>query len=190
MEMFGFGKTLQDNFFGGSSGIVPDPEWKAENFDGEKWNIGNTYHTSIGQYGFQVSPIQVVRAVASIANDGKLFEPSILLGGNSEKFVQLNLNKDYFKIVREGMKLGVEEGVATGLNTGYLTLGAKTGTAELGSKKQFVNSWVTGFFPYNNPKYAFVIIMEKGPVSNTTGGVYVMRQVLDWMYVNKPEYLK
>ncbi len=189
MSMFGFGQNMPEGFFNGKTGVIPDPEWKAKNFDGEKWNIGDTYHTSIGQYGFQVSPIQAVRAVTSIANNGKLLEPSILFGGNPDKFTQLNLNPDYFKIVREGMKLGVEEGVATGLNTGYLTLGAKTGTAELGSKKQFVNSWVTGFFPYNNPKYAFAIIMEKGPVTNTTGGVYVMRQVLDWMYIYKPEYL-
>lgn len=190
MSMFGFGKDIPEGYFTGKSGIIPDPDWKAKNFNGEKWNIGNTYHTSIGQYGFQVSPIQAVRAVASIANNGKLLEPSILLGGNPEKFIQLDLKSEYFQIVREGMKLGVEEGVATGLNTGYLDLGAKTGTAELGSKKQFVNSWVTGFFPYNNPKYAFAIIMEKGPVSNTTGGVYVMRQIIDWMHVNKPEYLK
>ena len=86
-------------------------------------------------------------------------EPSILLGGNPDKFTQLNLNPQYFQVVREGMRLGVQEGVASGLNTGYLDLGAKTGTAELGSKKQFVNSWVTGFFPYDNPKYAFAIIM-------------------------------
>jgi penicillin-binding protein 2 len=190
MSMFGFGQSLPAGFFNGVSGVIPDPEWKAENFNGEKWNIGNTYHTSIGQYGFQVSPIQAVRAIASVANNGKLLEPSILLGGNKDMFVQLNINPDYFKIVREGMKLGVEEGAASGLNTGYMTLGAKTGTAELGSKKQFVNSWVTGFFPYDNPKYAFAIIMEKGPVLNTIGGVYIMRQVFDWMYVNKPDYLK
>jgi penicillin-binding protein 2 len=190
MNMFGFGKDMPTGFFSGSAGTIPDPAWKAENFNGEKWNIGDTYHTSIGQYGFQVSPIQAVRAVASIANNGKLLEPSMLYGGNPDKFTQLNLNPDYFQIVREGMRLGVQEGVAAGLNTGYLDLGAKTGTAELGSKKQFVNSWVTGFFPYDNPKYAFAIIMEKGPVTNTTGGVYVIRQVLDWMHVNEPEYLK
>ncbi len=190
MSMFGFGQDLPEGFFNGSSGVIPDPDWKAKNFNGEKWNIGDTYHTSIGQYGFQVSPIQAVRAMASIANNGKLLEPSVLFGGNKDKFVQLNLNLDYFRIVKEGMKLGVEEGVASGLNVDYLTLGAKTGTAELGSKKQFINSWVTGFFPYNNPKYSFVIIMEKGHVTNTIGGVYVMRQILDWMYENSPEYFK
>ena len=190
MSMFGFGQNMPEGFFNGNPGVIPDPEWKAENFNGEKWNIGDTYHTSIGQYGFQVTPIQAVRAVASIANNGKLLEPSILLGGNPDKFIQLNLNQDHFKVIKEGMKLGVEEGVAVGLNVGYLTLGAKTGTAELGSKKQFVNSWVTGFFPYDNPKYAFAVIMEKGPVTNTMGGVYVMRQVFDWMYTNKSQYIK
>ena len=190
MSMFGFGQNLPEGFFHGNDGVIPDPEWKAKNFNGEKWNVGDTYHTSIGQYGFQVSPIQAVRAVASIANNGKILEPSILLGGDKDKFILLNLDPTYFKIVREGMKLAVEEGSVSGLNTGYLTLGAKTGTAQLGAKKQFVNSWVTGFFPYDNPKYAFAIIMEKGPAENTLGGVYVMRQVLDWMYVNKPEYLK
>ncbi len=190
MNDFGFGKDMPDGFFKGVSGVIPDPQWKKENFNGEDWRIGDTYHTSIGQYGFQVSPIQVVRAVASIANGGKLLEPSILLGGNPNNFSQLSFDKDYFKTVREGMKMGVEDGIITGLKTGFMTLGAKTGTAELGSKKQFVNSWVTGFFPYDNPKYAFAIIMEKGPVINTLGGVYVMRQVLEWMNVNRPEYLK
>ncbi len=189
MSMFGFGQNIKEGFFSGVSGVIPDPQWKAKNFDGERWNIGNTYHTSIGQYGFQVTPIQAVRAVASVANNGKLLEPSILLDGNKDNFVQLNLDQSYFKVAREGMKLAVEQGTASGLNTGYFTLGAKTGTAELGSKKQFVNSWVTGFFPYSNPRYAFAVIMEKGPVENTIGGVYVMRQVLDWMFLNRPEYL-
>jgi cell division protein FtsI/penicillin-binding protein 2 len=89
------------------------------------------------------------------------------------------------------MNLGTQAGgVAVGLGVDYVKLAAKTGTAELGSQKQFVNSWVTGFFPYDNPKYAFAIIMEKGPVTNTMGGVYVMRQVLDWIYANEPEYFK
>lgn len=191
MYMFGFGQNINDSFFNGVTGIVPDPEWKAKNFNGEDWNIGNTYHTSIGQYGFQVSPIQAVRAIASIANGGKLLKPSIILGGdNKNSVIQLDINKDDLKVVHEGMKLATQIGSASGLNLSYVSIGAKTGTAELGSKKQFVNSWVTGFFPYEDPKYAFAVVMEKGPVGNTTGGVYVMRQIFDWMYVNRPEYLE
>ncbi len=190
MSMFGFGKDISNSFFSGDGGVIPTPEWKKENFNNEDWRIGDTYHTSIGQYGFQVTPIQMVRGIASLANGGKLLEPSILYGGNPDSFEDLKLNQDDLKVVKEGMKMSAESGTASGLSAGYVTIGAKTGTAELGSKKQFVNSWVVGFFPYENPKYAFAVIMEKGPYTNTLGGVYVMRQVLDWMNINKPEYLR
>ncbi len=190
MDMFGFGKDLPEGFFNGSAGTVPNPEWKAENFNNESWLIGDTYHTAIGQYGWQVTPIQMARAIASIANSGKLLAPSIISGGNPNDFTQLNFDKNYFNIVRAGMRMDVEGGVAVGLNVPYVAIAAKTGTAQLGVNNQFTNSWVTGFFPYGNPKYAFAVVMEKGPAANTLGGVYVMRQVFDWMNANKPEYLK
>ncbi len=191
MTSFGFGNQIPNNeFFAGKDGVVPDPEWKKENFDGEEWLVGNTYHTSIGQYGFQVTPIQVVRAVASIANNGKLVQPTILYEEKNKNTTELSYDKDFYQVVREGMKMSVEEGTALGLRNDYVKIGAKTGTAELGSKKQFVNSWVVGFFPYNNPKYAFAVIMEKGPVTNTLGGVFVMRQIFDWMNIYTPEYLE
>jgi penicillin-binding protein 2 len=204
MKMFGFGESLTANFFSGASGAIPTPEWKKENFPTDPdWRVGNTYHTSIGQYGFQVAPIQMVRSVSSLANGGKLLEPKILLESsdqgdtlNLQKGVSLitdlNLNQNYLKIIKEGMRDSVikDYGVAKGLNISGLSVAAKTGTAELGARKDFINSWVTGFFPYENPKYAFVVIMEKGPATNTVGALYVMRQVLDYMVVNKPEYLK
>jgi penicillin-binding protein 2 len=191
MTSFGFGSQIPNNdFFAGKSGVVPDPEWKKETFDGEDWLVGNTYHTSIGQYGFQVTPIQVVRAVASIANNGKLVQPTVLYGEKNKDIVELPYDKSFYQVAREGMKMSVEEGTAVGLKNNYVEIGAKTGTAELGSRKQFVNSWIVGFFPYNNPKYAFTVIMEKGPVTNTLGGVFVMRQVFDWMNIYTPEYLQ
>ena len=55
-------------FFSGKTGTIPTPAWKAANFDGEDWYLGDTYHSAIGQYGWQVTPAQVIRAVASIAN--------------------------------------------------------------------------------------------------------------------------
>ena len=190
MKMFGFGTSSPNGFLKGASGTVPNPEWKKENFNGEDWRVGDTYHTSIGQYGFQVSPIQVVRAVASIANNGKLVTPTIISGDTSGGVEILPFDQDYFKIVKEGMKLAIDEGTAKGLFYEDFKLGAKTGTAELGLKKEYINAWVIGFFPYDNPKYAFVLMMEKGPVHATLGGVYVARQIFDWMKIYTPEYLK
>jgi penicillin-binding protein 2 len=55
--------------------------------------------------------------------------------------------------------------------------------------KDFVHSWAVGFYPYEAPRYAFVVMMEHGPSTNLVGGTYVMRQMLDWMHVHTPEYV-
>src|SRR6185503_17801249 len=120
-----------------------------------------------------------------------LLVPSVLKGGiemqpgktvDDKVYRNVNLPQQYFQVVREGMREGVAGGgVVAALNTHDVAIAGKTGTAELGSQKQYVNSWVTGFFPYENPHYAFAVIMEKGPVTNLVGAPYVMRQVVDWM---------
>lgn len=192
MRMFGFGEksgiypqyTLPEE-----SGVIPNPNWKKENFNGDVWRIGDTYHTAIGQYGFQVTPLQEVRAVAAIANDGILLTPT-LLKGDQVSSKRIPVQKKYFAIVKEGMRLAVTEGTGKGLNIPQVKVAAKTGTAELGTTKSFINSLVIGFFPYENPKYAFAVIMEKGKAENTVGALFVIRQLLEWMAVNTPEYLE
>lgn len=188
--LFGFGEPTGINLDGEGVGVVPSPEWKAENFDGEAWRLGDTYFTSIGQYGYGVTPIQIVRGVASIANSGKLLTPSVLKQDSPQTTEIIPIPAKDFQIVREGMRQGVLEGTAKGLNMPGLAVGAKTGTAELGVSKERVNSWVTGFFPYENPRYAFAVVMERGLRTNTIGGVFVMRQVFEWMDAYTPEYTK
>lgn len=200
MELFGFGEKTGLGLSGEEKGIIPDPVWKEKTFDGAKWLLGDTYHTVIGQYGMQVTPIQAVRAVSAIATNGMLVTPTLLAasstpslptGVKSSQQARKNISvpEKYFAIVKEGMRLAVLEGTAKGLNAYDVHVAGKTGTAELGASKQFVNSWVIGFFPYEKPKYAFAIVMERGPASNLTGAPYVMRQVLDYMAREKPEYL-
>jgi penicillin-binding protein 2 len=189
LRLFGFGSDMSSEFFSGKSGTIPTPQWKAANFSGEPWRLGDTYHTAIGQYGFQVTPIQAVRAIASIANGGSLLEPTIFANQPVHKSA-VPIEQQNFKIVQEGMRLGVTDGISAVLNVPYVDVASKTGTAELGVSKDLVNSWVTGFFPYENPRYAFAVIMEKGSRNNLTGSIFVMRGLLDWMSVNTPQYLK
>ncbi|OHA25721.1 MAG: hypothetical protein A3D52_01510 [Candidatus Taylorbacteria bacterium RIFCSPHIGHO2_02_FULL_44_36] len=192
LRMFGFGRGADNPFFGDLTGTIPNPEWKKENFEDGLWRIGDTYHTVIGQYGVQVTPFQLLRAIAAIANDGVLMEPTVLLEDNNWNMIKkiLPFKKEDLQVVKEGLRRGVLAGTASGLNIPEVAMAAKTGTAELGFSKQFVNSWVTGFFPYENPRFAFVVIMEKGPRANTTGAAYVMRQLLEWLATNRPEYLE
>lgn len=190
MNMFGFGQKVENSFFTGAEGVVPNPEWKKENFDGEAWNLGNTYHTSIGQYGFQTSPIQIVRALSAIVNNGLLRDPSIIKGEPGPVVRQIDIPQEDFTIIKEGMRLGVQQGTGTSLNVPYVEVASKSGTAELGASKDSVNSWMTGYFPYKAPRYAFAILMEKGSVHNLIGAGAAMREVLDWMSSSTPEYFK
>jgi cell division protein FtsI/penicillin-binding protein 2 len=134
----------------------------------------------------------MARAVGAIANSGKLLTPHLILGDTvkENQTTVLNLNKSYFNIVQDGMRQAVTTGTAVGLNVPYVQVAAKTGTAQLGVAKNKVNSWVIGFFPYDNPKYAFAIMMEAGPSTNGVGASSIMRQLLDWMSINTPEYFK
>ena len=195
MKLFGISEKTGVDLPGEEGGTIPSPEWKAANFNGEPWRIGDTYHTAIGQYGFQVTPIQMVRAVASIARSGVLLTPHVLLQAEGEPPVdpqeqRVDIDPGYFTVVREGMRKGVLGGTASALDTSSVSVAAKTGTAEIGVAKNYVNSWVTGFFPYENPRFAFAVVMEHGPSTNLIGAPYVMRTLLDWMGGNTPEYLK
>lgn len=190
-RMFGFGEVVPGDYFAGVSGVMPDPEWKKENFNGEEWRLGDTYYTSIGQYGFQATPLQAVRAVSAIANDGILLTPVITRLGPDEMAgaETVPIPREHIQVVKEGMRQAVLEGTAKGLNIPQIEIAAKTGTAELGVSKEKVNSWVIGFFPYENPRYAFAVTMEKGSRNNVIGALYVVRQFIEWMAVNTPEYL-
>jgi penicillin-binding protein 2 len=187
---FGFGEPVQNTFFGNLTGTIPNPEWKEKIFN-DDWRLGDTYFTAIGQYGTQVTPIQVIRAVSAIANDGMIIEPKIM--ADNEPAVikrKVNVSDQNLKIIREGMREAVLTGTAKGLNYPDFKIAAKTGTAELGVSKDDVNSWTNGFFPYENPKYAFVVVMEKGSRNNLIGGVAVSRKFFDWMKIYASEYLE
>jgi penicillin-binding protein 2 len=196
LKLFGIGELMPASFAQGKAGTIPTPEWKKTTFN-ESWYLGNTYHSAIGQYGFQVTPIQMVRAVAAMANKGKLLVPTILKTDTGDGTVKPTIERVIdtipqadFQIIHEGMRLGVTEGTGKALNVPFVHIAAKSGTAELGIAKENVNSWITGFWPYENPKYAFAVMLEKGSVHNLIGAAAAMRQQLDWMGVNAKEYFE
>ena len=103
---------------------------------------------------------------------------------------EVALAPEHFDIIRKGMRQTATMGTATSLAVPYVDIAAKTGTAQVGLAKNKVNSWVVGFFPYENPKYAFTVMMEAGPAAGTVGASSIMRGLLDWMSLNTPEYFE
>lgn len=193
MRMFGFGEKTGIESYGEKAGVIPNPTWKKSLFgEEEEWRLGDTYNTSIGQYGVQVTPLQAVRAIGAIANGGKLLYLTVIKPNASYESlsVPVPLAESDFKIVREGMRMTVTEGTAKSLNFPFVKVAAKTGTAELGPTKSLVNSWTVGFFPADNPKYAFAVVMEKGKANNQVGATLIMKDVLEWMNLNAPDYFE
>lgn len=172
-----------------ATGFVPDPAWKQKKL-GEPWRIGDTYHTAIGQYAMQVSPIAMARAIGAIANGGKLVTPTIL-ANQPPKGESIVVSQSALQVVREGMRLGATEGTSIGLNDlSFVRLAGKTGTAQLGFHNELYNSWAVGFFPYEKPKYVYVVVMEKGPSGNLIGAIFATHQALSELHATAPEYFE
>jgi penicillin-binding protein 2 len=213
-RMFGLGSSISNNYFSGKAGVIPNQEWKKENFDGDIWRLGDTYHTAIGQYGFQITPIQAVRAVCALANGGYLVTPTLVMASTTSEYTVQGVTSDpsvlsnfglenqkkevnkiaitnanYFKVIREGMRMTVTDGTMKSLNVPYVKVAGKTGTAQLGTLKKYINSWSTGFWPAEKPRYAFAVMLEKGPNDAVYGATAVMRLLLDWMNVYSRQYI-
>lgn len=185
---FGLGKETGIDLVGEVSGVIPTPDWKREVFgEAEPWRLGDTYNTAIGQYGFQVTPIQMARAIAAVANGGSLPTPHII-ASSTPVLTPTGVSDDYLTVVREGMRLAVTSSVGTAraLNIFGFPIAGKTGTAEVGTHKQYMNSWTVGFWPVDKPHYAFAVVLERAPVGTPSGASPAMRPFFEWLAERTP----
>jgi penicillin-binding protein 2 len=186
---FGMGELTNINIAQEQAGVVPDPAWKQEVFE-DDWRLGDTYFTAIGQFGFLTTPIQMLRAYAALANGGFLVEPHVIAGRQGEK-TDIGIDETKMRVIHEGMRKTVNfpGGTARAFERDDVAIAAKSGTAEVGAGNAYVNSWAAGFWPYEEPEYAFILMMDKAPRSNALGATRIMGDVVEWMSVNRPEYL-
>lgn len=186
-KQFGLGSKTGIELSGEASGRIPNPAWKQETFN-EPWYLGDTYFTAIGQYSVQTTPVQMARAIAAVANDGKLLTPT-LLADQVPNFVMVPADPEALAVVRQGMRQGVTSALASAVNVPYIKVAAKTGTAQTGTRNQYDNSWLVGFFPYEHPQYAFAVVLERGPEGTGEKAVDVMRELFDSLYLENSPYV-
>ncbi|MSR71038.1 hypothetical protein EXS62_03310 [Candidatus Kaiserbacteria bacterium] len=188
-KLFGFGQDAGLAGFSEALGTIPTPEWKAANFpDDPAWRLGNTYHTAIGQYGVQVTPLQAARMVSAIANGGTLLTPT-LLASSTPQGTKIPIDAHALQVSREGMRQGVTNGIATAVNFPFVHVAAKTGTAQVGVHNENQNAWMIGFWPYENPRYAYAVVLERMPAGTQIGGSIVMNDFFNFLEANAPQYL-
>lgn len=188
IQMFGISEPTGIDFGSEPSGTIPTPEWKERVFEDGVWRLGDTYNTSIGQFGFQVTPLQMTRAFAAIGNKGTLVTPLLIKGTPLSKRTTENISDEHYIIIHQALRETITKGSGRILNVPYVTIAGKTGTAQVGVNNEFFNSWIVGFFPYENPQYSFSIAMERAPRESEESASRAMRKFLDDIELHYPEF--
>ena len=186
-----------------AAGLVPDAEWRFDAYQ-EYWSLGDTINVSIGQGYFLTTPLQLCVNTAALANNGTIYRPRLVKSivddqaeeleqTDPEKLREIKINKNYLRIVREGMWGVVNDPVTGSVHhavdpvTGATTtkwplsnpegeetivIGGKTGTAEFGEADEDGNysqqhAWFTAFAPYDNPEIVVTVFLEDGGESSS-----------------------
>jgi penicillin-binding protein 2 len=165
MKNFGLGSALGLDIAGEAQGHVPTEDWKLAT-KGERWYIGDTYNLSIGQGDLLVTPLQIARVTASIANGGTMVVPHFVEGRNGTPS-QVGINLDALAVVRSGMRDTVVYGSGRRMSSLPFTSAGKTGTAQWRSDKPN-HAWYTGFAPYENPEVVVTVLLEEGVEGSST----------------------
>jgi len=179
----GFGSKTGLPLVGETGGLIPNNEWMKKHH-GRKLMDGDTANLSIGQGVMLASPLQVAQGMAGIANGGALpklrlvkqiqdVSGRVLVSNDPVRRNFLNLDPTAVNIVHEGMMQVVHAGYGTGKRgkLSYTILCGKTGTAQWGPKsKEQRLAWFAGFFPLDNPRYAFAALYEGKPHERLSGG--------------------
>jgi penicillin-binding protein 2 len=197
---YGFGKETGIDLPGEAVGNVPDPDWKEETLD-EIWTLGDTYNFGIGQGYLTVTPLQLVRMTAAIANGGNLLVPHVVKSVADEdgNIVQeiptkvantLPISPENLNIMHEAMRQAAVYGPAQTGASSQVSIAAKTGTAEFGvqlpdGRYMTSHAWYTGYAPLDNPEIAVVVFLEKGVGATNAGPV--AKQIFDYYFGRSSE---
>lgn len=215
LALYGFGAPTGIDLAGESGGILPSPEWKAENAKKQgPWYLGDTVISSIGQGFWKATPLQLAQGVGALAADGQLRRPHLLRQRRDDfdkpwTMVEqpaprtISRSPAHLQVVREGMIRTVHGpgGTARVISHGlpYLIAG-KTGTAQVISRRGSASldpkklpmhlrhrALFVGYAPANDPTIAIAVVVEGGGYGASTAAP-IARKILDaWLLGKMPE---
>lgn len=183
-DQFGLGQKTGVDLPFEKDGNVPGT--RTDSAESERRFRNEALGLAIGQSSLAVTPLQMTRAMAVIANGGWLVTPHVVSpDGMARTTAELDdrprdltrrriseLSEDTLQRVREGLRAVVEEPYGTGHSTVRLDevpIAGKTGTAETGGDRPD-HAWFCGYFPADEPKYAFAVVLEHGGSGSRAAG--------------------
>lgn len=181
---FGLGQVSGLDLEGEAQGLIPTPDWK-EKTKNEKWYLGDTYITAIGQGNLELTPLQVNQMSSVIASGGYLCQP-YLLKEDKPSCQKLNIQQRNLDLVKQGMREACRPG-GTGwpffkfkVNNSELEVGCKTGTAEYGDAENKTHAWFTVFAPWDKPEINLTVLLEGAGEGSNEAGPVAKELLEDW----------
>ena len=188
IEKFGILEKTGIDLAGESKGIFFD---KSLVTNTEKWGTASLTSGSFGQT-FKITPLQLVRAIASVVNGGYLPEPYIVseivdADGNTvmkaePTMTRQTISKETSDIMRELIRSVVTEGTAKNASVAGFSIGGKTGTSEKidvfdenGQRVQDKIVSFVGIAPMEDPEYIVLAALDT-PSRET--GIYISGGVM------------
>jgi len=184
--------------------IVPTPAWRKQHFRSSwdrAWNPGDSIQLAIGQKDVTVTPLQMARFYAMIANGGKLVTPYLVSGveqpgvSGQDPVVLRQFPPDpprdagvdpvALRAVQDGLYAATHssEGTSSGVFGAYpIPIAGKTGTAE-----KVVNlpgypvghledqSWWCGYGPHDDARLVVCAVIENGGHGSTAAAPAALR---------------
>lgn len=192
---FGLGERTGVDVPGEQRGNLPSP---APSSGSGPWYPGTTLQFAIGQSSLTVTPLQVARMMAAVANDGRLLTPRFVQESSASApsaeggdivlatFEDAEagperihgLSPGTLERVRAGLREVVENPRGTGkrVRLEEISIAGKTGTAEVGGGKPD-HAWFAGYVPADAPRVAFVVVLEHGGSGGHDAGPVARRFV-------------
>lgn len=144
-----------------AEGLLPTRSYYQQNGG---WTLGHLLNMIIGQGAILVTPLQMARFIAAIANGGYMITPHLSGTAPPPKFIE-ELSTRTLKIIREAMLRVVygENGTGKRAALKNILIAGKTGTAQVPNRaNQNSDAWFVGFSPYHNPEIAVALVIEGG----------------------------
>jgi penicillin-binding protein 2 len=183
----GFGQRTGIDVGPELAGLIPTPPWRQRRYTNpldKLWKPGHSIHLTIGQGDLTVTPIQLTRLYALIANGGRLVTPHVVQraeqpganGGPPTVLQNLTPPVSQERVVDPAMLRPIQDGLymAThyphGTSAGVfdsfpVPIAGKTGTAEKWSserRRYLDQSWWCGYGPDGAPTIVVCALIENG----------------------------
>ena len=188
-KTFGFGASTGLELGPEAPGLIPTPKWRRDYFKDpiEKlWKPGDSIELAIGQGEMTVTPLQLARFYAMIANGGRLVTPHVFKDVTSPSGVsivprptqptpkKIDVSSSALQVVREGLFRATHDpdGTSTAIFSSFpVEIAGKTGTAEKWSSeynRYFDQAWWCGYGPNDAPEIVVCALIENGGHGGTS----------------------